>query len=220
MTKLIKITLTLQLILGSFIVIQAMEQPANKQTSNARFILLRKALKNNNHELANHLASSLPADAVDQFGRSPLHYVDATQGVRLLLANGADVNALDINQQTPVDRALDRSSRAAAYELTRWGGVMAYEAWTILHYAAALGNVKRLKDIISRCRCVLNAQDVDGYTALHIALMQTHYDAAELLLREGADATLANHHGVASADMITGTCDLDLIRLMRQISPI
>lgn len=218
MPKLIKYALIVQFPIFSFIAIRSMEKPTNISKLNTKFILLRRALKNNNDALAANLALSIPPDLVDPFGRSALHYVDTAPAVRLLLGSGGNINALDSSHQTPLDRALAQNRREAVCELTRWGGLMANQASTLLHYAADHGNILMIKALlrIRRCRWLLNAQDAEGYTPLHNALIEGHDEAAELLLRAGANATLENHLGITAFDMIAGIGNLELIRLMRQ----
>lgn len=87
--------------------------------------------------------------------------------------------------------------------------------YTRLHAAAFIGNVERVRKLIDS-GADLEATTITGYTPLTFAIMQKHYDVAELLLERGA-----NPRGYEKSPdpPIFWACrrhDHDLLTLLRQ----
>ena len=61
--------------------------------------------------------------------------------------------------------------------------------WSVLHFAAAAGDVEILEFLLERgCDKSINMQDYSGFTALHVAVHRGRYECARLLLMKGAAA--------------------------------
>ncbi len=120
-------------------------------------------------------------------GRTPLHTA-AWRGedelLELLLAHGADINAKDSNGATPLDMALfqDVASRGKTAAV-----LLAHGAETNIFNAAALGDIRRIRELLSRNPSLVNARDQmhgggNGLTPLHWAGLRRQEEAVGLLL--------------------------------------
>src|SRR5262245_3934077 len=118
--------------------------------------------------------------------------------IRSLVAAGADINA--------------RSSRLT-FPRSDWGDgksgrftVLPRGGWTPLMYAARQDARDAIR-ALATARADLNATDPDGTTALTLAIINAHYEAASLLLDAGADPNIADSTGMtplyAAVDMHT-----------------
>lgn len=79
---------------------------------------------------------------------------------------------------------------------------------TPLHYAISVGaspekEMDRMEtiDVLITSGLPLDAQDKNGMTPLHIAVMQNDFGTAEALLDSGADATIENNDGMLALDL-------------------
>jgi ankyrin repeat protein len=121
-----------------------------------------------------------------------------SEAVRALVRHGGDPNAQsDVSKFPRRDYGDGKSGR---FTVLPAGG------WTPLMYAArqnALGALGALADVGAD----LDQRDPDGTTALILAIINAHYDAAALLLERGADPNVADVQGMtpfyAAIDMHT-----------------
>ncbi|PVD29254.1 hypothetical protein C0Q70_11851 [Pomacea canaliculata] len=120
----------------------------------------------------------------DQHGNSPLH-IASQQGhldvVKYLLANNADIDAKNEEEQTP------------------------------LHLAAKFGRTNIVREIIRRDKSVINNEDEKSNTALHLAAQYGHNKMAALLIELGAHVSARNYNqwtplDLAAAKGWTKTC--------------
>ena len=109
--------------------------------------------------------------------------------VRALVARGADTNARSKELSFPEYRY--ETNGMAVFQLPKGG-------WTALMYAArqnAMGAVAALADL----KVDLNATTKqEGTTALQIAVINIHYDLANLLLEKGADPNVVDSTGMTA----------------------
>jgi len=93
-----------------------------------------------------------------------------------------------------------------------------------LWYAAAEGQLIRLKQLISRGVCV-NGADYDGRTALHLAAANGHADCVKFLIAAGADVTCVDRFGAtplheAEREQNAGcVCVLNDVTVYSAVSP-
>ncbi|XP_068675146.1 uncharacterized protein [Montipora foliosa] len=131
--------------------------------------------------------------------RTPLH-VSAAEGHLdvlkfLLLQPGIHINARDANDFTPLLYAVVHGHHTVAEHLKARGGIInECQLAHVVNDAASTGDTKTLKRLI-RWTGHVNLSDFDGQTPLHTAVTCGRLNVVNLLLEEGADATLVNRFG-------------------------
>ena len=120
---------------------------------------------------------------------------DHGEAVRLLAARGADLNVISTIPQFP--RAKVDLATMVTTQLPKGGMTAAMLAAR----EGALEGVRALADAGAN----LDATDPDGTTALNLAIINTHYHVAALLVEKGANPNLADAAGMtplyAAVDM-------------------
>ncbi len=141
---------------------------------------------------------------------------------KLLIEHGAGVNARSTKFDYPKDR----------FGLEGVVTILPHGDWTPLMYAARQGALGAAR-VLADNGAGLNLVDPDGTSALVLAIINSHFDTAALLLSKGADPNLADSTGMsplyATVDMNTlgevygrparqqvsgDTSALDLMRLL------
>jgi ankyrin repeat protein len=129
------------------------------------------------------LAHGAETEARDRFyGESALIWAAAenhADAVRVLAEHGADVDGRSALL------TLEPRQRRAGQSIRPLG------SWTPLMYAAR-ENARAAGEALVASGANLDAADPDGATALVIAIINAHYELAELLLRAGADPNIAD----------------------------
>ena len=80
--------------------------------------------------------------------------------------------------------------------------------------AAALGDVERLRSLLSNEPALVRAQSGDGFTPLHLACFFGQPDAAELLLQKGADANAVSPAKIAVIHSAAASRDASIVKLV------
>jgi len=143
---------------------------------------------------------------------------------KLLIEHGAEVNARSTKFDYPKDR----------FGLEGVITILPHGSWTPLMYAARQGSLGAAR-VLADMGADLNLTDPDGTTALLLAIINSHYDTAALLVMKGAAPNLADSTGMsplyAAVDMNTlgevygrppgqrisgDTTALDLMKLLLQ----
>ncbi len=181
------------------------------------------------------LAAGADADAALSDGQTMLMLAaraGAPAALRALIAHGAHVNAQERvlgesaliwaaaeNHGAAVDvlvqagAGVDARSKALTFPRRDYGDgksgrftVLPRGGWTPLMYAARQDATDALAALIND-GAALDATDPDGTTALTLAIINAHYDAAAMLLDAGADPNVADARGMtplyAAVDMNT-----------------
>jgi ankyrin repeat protein len=151
------------------------------------------------------------------------------EAAKVLLAHGADVNSKEQwRQQTPLMWAAAECHPEVAQELLahsadvnakqvewQWERQMTKEPrekWmplgglTALHFAARQGCLAGA-EVLVKAGAQINATNPNGFSPILLAIINSHYDVAAYLLRQGADSNIVDEVGrtplYASVDMHT-----------------
>lgn len=115
---------------------------------------------------------------------------DAMRVVQLLLAHpGLKVDAPAANGNTALMMAAYQKNKPAVLALLAKGAQVNRPGWTALHYAAAAGDLDIMKLLLEH-HAYIDAESPTGTTPLMLAAREGQEGAVQLLLEEGADATL------------------------------
>ncbi|MEP7305252.1 MAG: ankyrin repeat domain-containing protein [Acidobacteriota bacterium] len=118
---------------------------------------------------------------------------DRSEAVALLVDAGADIN---------------ERSAATKFSRERLGqSVLPKGSWTPLMYAARQGSLAAARTLADK-GAALNLTAPDGATALVLAIINTHYDLAAMLLEKGADPNVADVTGMAA---LYATVDMNTV---------
>jgi uncharacterized protein len=93
------------------------------------------------------------------------------------------------NGTTALMMAAFKQNKAAVTALIARGAQVNRKGWTPLHFAAAAGDVD-IMSILLEHYAYIDAASPTGFTPLMLAAREGKEEAVQLLLREGADATI------------------------------
>lgn len=102
---------------------------------------------------------------------------------------GIDLEAKALNGNTALMMAAFRQSKATVLDMIKRGAQVNQKGWTALHYAAAAGSTE-ITSILLEHHAYIDAEAPSGMTPLMIAAREGQEKVVELLLEQGADATL------------------------------
>jgi len=80
--------------------------------------------------------------------------------------------------------------------------------------AAALGDVSRLRALLASDPNLMKAQSSDGFTPLHLACFFSQPEAAELLVRQGADANAVSPTRIAVIHSAAASRNAAMVKLV------
>jgi hypothetical protein len=126
------------------------------------------------------IAAALRPDAEDTRGFSPLHRERSTEGIRQLVAGGADVNAVDKFGATPLHLPQSADNVRALVDAGADVSKRDQYGRTVLHRQTDPESIQELV----RAGVDVNAKDSAGQTALHYARTA---EAVQALTKAGAD---------------------------------
>lgn len=133
-------------------------------------------------------------------GKLPIHYAahsGSQQGVKYLLDNGSDINAIDSQSVSPLHLAVQQGRTDMAQYLIKLGAnIHALNNYgrNVLYYAAKNNHLK-LVDLFLKMGMDINSVDEYGFSALHGAAADKCTETLEFLLKKGAKAQTRNCFG-------------------------
>eukprot|EP00899_Mesostigma_viride_P029480 jgi/Mesvir1/9717/Mv12188-RA.1 len=170
------------------------------------------------------LQEGAPIDAANKGGVLPLHaavekgHVDVA---RELMDNGADVNSLTKDgAHTALHLAASLGHPEMVGELLRRGAEPAQpdaDGGVALHRAASSGNVLALHSLIAHAATTpggVDAKDSSGCTALHLAALEGHLEAARFLLDSGATVDAVDEEGCSPLFFASREGHEELVKLL------
>lgn len=89
---------------------------------------------------------------------------------------------------------------------------------TILHEACVVGLDEVVSILCEGDYVDVNAQDIDGNTALHLASEGGHDDMVKTLLDNGADKTIENNEGKIAEDIARDRADIDVLNVLKAVT--
>ena len=155
----------------------------------------------------------------DKNNRTPLH--EATKNteyiVEYFLNNGADIEAVDNNGNTPIMDAL-RNNVGVQKLLDRKARLdrKANNGWTVLHCATASGKTTLMDTIYEYNSNLLDVGDNDNTVPLHIAVSRGHLEAVKWLLEKKANVNMRELKGTLAVHIAILRRNLDITNLLLQ----
>jgi len=186
------------------------------------------AQEGNVEAVKGYLANGVNVDERDElYAGTPLHFAaySGNEVVELLIANGADVNAKNQADATPLDKAIEKNRDETVSLLRKHGGKTKKEleaagksikpiaeaakpkpptakaSDTSIHVATEAGNIESVKQAIADGADV-NEKNADGVAPLSNAAYFGHKEVVELLITNGADVN-AKFDGRTPLDFAT-----------------
>jgi len=148
----------------------------------------------------------------DGFKRSALHYValsqnDHTNVAKLLITNGATINAKDKDENTPLHFAAKSGNTGIVKLLIKNGAII--DAQNKYEYTPLFETIKTSKyvshtdtaNILIENGADVNARKDDGYTPLHYAAWASSTDMVNILIDQGAKVDITDQWGQTPLDI-------------------
>lgn len=134
----------------------------------------------------------------NNLGQSPLHLAALYKRfriARLLLEKGANADLKDKTGKTALNIFTEK-----------------YQS-SLLHWWVSLNKDNLVQQVLKAQPKLLNSQDIDGNTALHIAVQNRNLKMVELLLSKKADFNIPNRKGRSALEIAQKTRIIPLVKL-------
>eukprot|EP00039_Didymoeca_costata_P029178 m.23543 g.23543 ORF g.23543 m.23543 type:complete len:1019 (+) comp7513_c0_seq1:364-3420(+) len=191
-------------------------QDAHGQTA------LMLAVQNNSQEIATMLIDKQvsPLSSRDETGSTVLHVAAFVGNLsiceRLLQAN-AQVNALDLQDQTPLFYACEQGHLEVVDKLMEYGAevhTVDKEGRNPLHFATLGGHAAVCTYLIREAKINPNAQDNGGRTPLHTAAYVGDATTTHVLIGCGADMDLQDSEGISAMHWAAAARSLHCVKAL------
>ncbi|XP_065840903.1 histone-lysine N-methyltransferase EHMT2-like [Oscarella lobularis] len=157
------------------------------------------------------------------YNRTLIHAAAKKGSVELLAAFKVAKGSLNILDRTkkksPVFYAVEANHLPAVKFLYEQGADFSledYEGKSLLHCAAGSADVSMIDFLVKNCSKLIDKKDRDGWTALAWATDREKdtTEAVDLLLSNGADATIKDFQGNTSLHWAVSACEMDAVKLL------
>uniref|UniRef100_A0A8C7IGD4 Poly [ADP-ribose] polymerase n=1 Tax=Oncorhynchus kisutch TaxID=8019 RepID=A0A8C7IGD4_ONCKI len=142
------------------------------------------------------LCQGADSNARDNWNYTPLHEAAIKGKIDLLLQHGADVHAKDKGSHYPVSSSKTHSQ---TFSQLRKSTILLC-GLVPLHNACSYGHFEVTELLLKHGACV-NAMDLWQFTPLHEAASKNRVEVCSLLLSHGADPNLLNCHSKSAVDL-------------------
>lgn len=172
----------------------------NARDENGHTPLHRCVIRNNLELIQQLIQLGADPNTIDNNHRgSPLHsaaHFGYAEVVEILFNAGAEINALNDDNETPLHIALEYSNTEIAQLLLRLGAkanIKDIFGNIALHNAASNNHIEIIRFLLAN-NFNIGVKNDSGNTPLHLAFM-SHSKVAEFLLENGADINIINNNG-------------------------
>ena len=167
------------------------------QESDDQVALFRAAQMDNDRTVRDVLARGLDPNVHEpergETGLIVAMRYDANNVLKELLKHPRiDLEQASANGTTALMMAAFKQNKVAVNALIAKGAQVNRKGWTPLHFAATAGDLDIMTTLLERY-AYIDAPSPTGFTPLMLAAREGKEDAVQLLLREGADATLKDY---------------------------
>ncbi|RDD46134.1 E3 ubiquitin-protein ligase MIB1 [Trichoplax sp. H2] len=144
-------------------------------------------------------------------GQTPLHLAvlkKNAHAIEALLECGCHISLQDVDGNSPLHLALIKNNESIINALLQGKADMSVtnnEGFNAIHLATKLGNVSNIQALIRKMphSWYVNIKKDDGYSALHIAVLNSYIEVADLLIQQG-------HADINSCNAINGETPLHI----------
>lgn len=160
-----------------------------------------------------------------KYGLTALHFAAGAslKLSKLLLDNGADINALDIQNRTPLDSATSGLSihRKTTKLLLNYGpdtSILSIHGTNVIFEATAAANYQIMRMLLQKdCSGINSFDNYKGNTALHISVLNPFslFKNTALLLKYGADIHAKNFEGITPFQIVSKYSSPNYLKLKK-----